>query len=218
MTISSINRTGNTPVHETKMGDHAESLPLRSRDNEPTDTETIHQSRATDSDSHGQVLHRFDTDNKERTSFFRRHLSTPWTHKSAHAGLLSPPSGTNSSPVCPPLPGKGPLGLRLLAASPDPLVELIFVHGLGGGSVKTWQKGGDPSLFWPKAWLPTEAELRHVSVHSFGYDADWKSSRPSILNVQDFGTALYEDIRSSTWLREHATVGSFDFHEFKNAR
>lgn len=30
---------------------------------------------------------------------------------------------------------KGPLGLTLLYSPPEPLVDFIFVHGLGGGSV-----------------------------------------------------------------------------------
>lgn len=101
---------------------------------------------------------------------------------------------------------KGPLGLRMLSASAEPLVELIFVHGLRGGSVKTWQKGSDPSLFWPQEWLRAEPEFRNVTVHSFGYDSDWGSSKPSVLNVHDFGRALYEEIRSSPWLRQFPKV------------
>ena len=42
---------------------------------------------------------------------------------------------------------KGDLGLQLLRSSPEPLVDIIFVHGLRGGSVKTWRKGDDPALF-----------------------------------------------------------------------
>lgn len=169
--------------------------------------------RSRDDDSPISNSNSGSTKNKARASFFHRRLgSSAWTTKGSKidAEPLSstpPPMASTSSASTSP-PTKGPLGLRLLTASPDPLVELIFVHGLGGGSVKTWQKGSDPKLFWPQAWLPTESELRHVSVHSFGYDADWKSSRPSILNIHDFGTALYEEIRSSTWLRQHATVRS----------
>ena len=41
----------------------------------------------------------------------------------------------------------GPLGLNLLHSPPEPLIDFIFVHGLRGGSIKTWTKGGDPRLF-----------------------------------------------------------------------
>ncbi|KAI0436943.1 NACHT and WD domain protein [Xylaria telfairii] len=72
-----------------------------------------------------------------------------------------------------------PFGLRLLHASPQPLIDIIFVHGLRGGSSKTWRKGDD--------------------VRS-----DWGSLNPSVLNVHDFWQALYEELRSSPNLRQIA--------------
>ncbi|KAI0376958.1 NACHT and WD domain protein [Hypomontagnella monticulosa] len=98
---------------------------------------------------------------------------------------------------------RGPMGLRVLHSSPEPLVDLIFVHGLRGGSIKTWRKGDDPRMFWPRLWLPTEPGLQHVNIHSFGYDSDWASTKPSILNVHDFGQSLLEEMRNSPHLREH---------------
>ncbi|MBE3042469.1 hypothetical protein IMZ48_07795 [Candidatus Bathyarchaeota archaeon] len=86
--------------------------------------------------------------------------------------------------------GRGPLGLRLLHSSPDPLIDLVFVHGLRGGSVKTWRKGDDARFFWPQLWLPTEPGLRHVKIHSFGYDSDWTGAKTGILGVHDFGQSL----------------------------
>ncbi|KAI1455463.1 NACHT and WD domain protein [Annulohypoxylon moriforme] len=97
---------------------------------------------------------------------------------------------------------RGPIGLRILHSSPEPLVDLIFVHGLRGGSIKTWRKGNDPRMFWPQLWLPMEPGLRNVNVHSFGYDSDWASTKSSILNVHDFGQSLLEEMRNSPHLRE----------------
>ncbi|KAI9158094.1 Vegetative incompatibility protein [Paramyrothecium foliicola] len=125
---------------------------------------------------------------KRRTSFLRRRFSSKWSQKKEHASEESI---------------RGPLGLQLLFASPEPLVEIVFVHGLRGGSVKTWQKGNDPRLFWPQHWLPTEPDFRNASIHSFGYESDWKSSAPSILSVHDFGQALYEELRTSASLRQN---------------
>ncbi|KAK4214683.1 NACHT and WD domain protein [Rhypophila decipiens] len=98
----------------------------------------------------------------------------------------------------------GELGLHPLHISSDSLIALVFVHGLKGGSVKTWRKGTDPQCFWPKYWLPRESGFENASIHSFGYDSNWGTTRQSILNVQDFGHALFEELRTNKHLREHS--------------
>lgn len=84
---------------------------------------------------------------------------------------------------------KGPLGLSTLI---EPLglavADLVFVHGLGGGSRSTWTKDSDASLFWPQEWLQKDAGFRDVRVHSFGYNSDLE--KQSILNIHDFARAL----------------------------
>lgn len=135
-----------------------------------------------------------DSDKQRRSSFLRRRFSPIWTQRTQKT------ENATDEGV------RGPLGLRLLFASPEPMIDIIFVHGLGGGSVKTWRKGNDPRLFWPQHWLPSETEFRNASIHSFGYVANWKASQPSILGVHDFGQALYEEIRSSSVLRRNPKV------------
>ncbi|KFA45454.1 hypothetical protein S40293_10153 [Stachybotrys chartarum IBT 40293] len=130
-----------------------------------------------------------DREEHRRHLFLRRRFSSKWTQKKEAL--------TDTE-------ARGPLGLRLLVASAEPLIDIIFVHGLRGGSIKTWQKGTDPRLFWPQHWLPTEPEFRNASIHTFGYDSDWKSSEPSVLSIHDFGQALYEEMRSSPTLRRNA--------------
>ncbi len=132
-----------------------------------------------------------DSSDKRRASFLTRRFSTLWTPK---------PENKTDDGV------RGPLGLRLLFASPEPMIEIIFVHGLGGGSIKTWRKGNDARLYWPQHWMPIEPEFRNASIHSFGYEADWKRLQPSILGVHDFGQALYEEMRSSSALRRNPKV------------
>ncbi|KAI0802933.1 hypothetical protein GGR55DRAFT_663555 [Xylaria sp. FL0064] len=95
----------------------------------------------------------------------------------------------------------GPYGLNLLYDAPDPLVDLIFVHGLRGGSIKTWCKGDDLKFFWPQAWLPREEELRNARVHSFGYNADWADTKETELDLHDFGRALLTEMNTSPFLR-----------------
>ena len=100
----------------------------------------------------------------------------------------------------------GPLGLRSLFCAPEPLIDLIFVHGLRGGSTKTWRFGKDQQLFWPQYWLPKEPELVNACIHTFGYESDWGSTKPSILNVHDFGQSLYEELLTSPLLRHNSRV------------
>lgn len=90
---------------------------------------------------------------------------------------------------------KGRLGLITLYAPADLVaVDLVFVHGLNGGSQSTWCKG-DTSYSWPKEWLPNDAAFRDVRIHTFGYASS--ISRESILNVQDFAASLMSAIQDS---------------------
>ncbi|KAH8776786.1 hypothetical protein F5883DRAFT_545457 [Diaporthe sp. PMI_573] len=45
---------------------------------------------------------------------------------------------------------KGYLGLNLLYCPSDPRVDFVFVHGLGGGSRKTWSKTSSIGHYWPQ--------------------------------------------------------------------
>jgi hypothetical protein len=85
----------------------------------------------------------------------------------------------------------GPLGLTTVyRPDADAVADIIFVHGLGGGSRKTWTKNSDPALFWPEQWLPQDPEFRNIRIHTFGYDSDW--NKPSVLGIRDFATNLLQ--------------------------
>jgi hypothetical protein len=84
---------------------------------------------------------------------------------------------------------KGPFGLNTLSDPTGMVVaDLVFVHGLGGGSRSTWTKALDPSLYWPQEWLPQDASFKDVRIHSFGYNSNW--DKDSTLNIQDFAKSL----------------------------
>jgi pimeloyl-ACP methyl ester carboxylesterase len=102
---------------------------------------------------------------------------------------------------------RGALGLNTLYAPSNPLIDFVFVHGLGGGSTKTWCLSEDPTLFWPKEWLPRDPGFSKVQIHSFGYDADWSSSKstPS-LNIHDFGRSLLERLLTSSYVSDSRKV------------
>lgn len=102
---------------------------------------------------------------------------------------------------------KGPLGLTTLYEPQEatPAVDIVFVHGLGGGSRKTWAKTVDPLHFWPKAWLPEDVDFKDVRIHSFGYNADWGERRQSILNIHDFAQSFLGEIKNNPLIRRSNT-------------
>jgi hypothetical protein len=107
-----------------------------------------------------------------------------------------------------PSPGvnlRGPLGLNLVHESAEPLLEFVFVHGLNGGSRKTWTFGEDPDLFWPKEWLSRDPAFKNVRIHTFGYDSNWTEGK-AIYNIHDFGQALLNDILTSPHMRADVEV------------
>ena len=100
----------------------------------------------------------------------------------------------------------GSLGLKLLYSPPDPLIDFIFIHGLRGGSVKTWCKSSDLRLFWPQAWLPRDPDLQNARIHSFGYNSNWGDSSDASLDLHDFGRSLLGELATSPVLRNGKQV------------
>ncbi|MCJ1382328.1 hypothetical protein MMC17_005441 [Xylographa soralifera] len=96
---------------------------------------------------------------------------------------------------------KGSTGLNLLYQPAKTLVELVFVHGLGGGSRKTWSFSSSFKHFWPQIWLPRDIGFRNVRIHSFGYESDWTSTKDDISNVSDFASSLLNALFYSSSLR-----------------
>ncbi|KAK3394402.1 hypothetical protein B0H63DRAFT_388006, partial [Podospora didyma] len=100
---------------------------------------------------------------------------------------------------------KGPLGLTTLHESSSPVADVVFIHGLGGGSRKSWSYSPSPDHFWPLAWLPTDPDFTQVRIHTFGYKADWGERRQSILNIHDFAQSLLNALRNDPAIRRTST-------------
>lgn len=112
---------------------------------------------------------------------------------------------------------KGPLGLDTVydpESDQAAVVDIIFVHGLNGGSQSTWSKGNKPSNNWPKEWLPMDDAFCGVRIHSFGYSSG--IGRASILNVRDFASSLLAAIKDSPVLNrgEKVRIPVFLCHSF----
>jgi len=102
---------------------------------------------------------------------------------------------------------RGKLGLNLICDRAEPLVEIVFVHGLGGGSRKTWCKDDDLRLYWPKEWLQRDPEFKNARVYSFGYDSEWVTRKGTQLDVHDFGKSLLSALLGDRFIRRGRNVG-----------
>lgn len=96
---------------------------------------------------------------------------------------------------------RGSLGLNLLYSPPEPLVDFVFVHGLGGGSRKTWSKTHKPYHYWPKEWLPRDPDFSNCRIYSFGYASDWSERRDSVLEINDFAASLLGETKNDPGIR-----------------
>jgi hypothetical protein len=104
----------------------------------------------------------------------------------------------------------GSLGLEtLFDPSGSIAVDLLFVHGLNGGSQSTWTKGLDSTLFWPQEWLPHDDSFQDVRIHTFGYDSNL--GKGSILDIQDFAKSLLGSIQHSPTMSHSSNVSIVGF-------
>lgn len=76
------------------------------------------------------------------------------------------------------------------------------MHGLQGGSRKTWSSSKRLEHFWPKEWLSRDPGFQNARVHSFGYKSDWMNTKSSILNINHIAGTLLASIQSSPSMRE----------------
>src|SRR5688572_5693815 len=69
--------------------------------------------------------------------------------------------------------------------------DLVFVHGLGGGSRSTWMEGKDSAGFWP-LWIG--ADFPSIGVWTLGYQADVSAWTSESMPLADRGTAILETL------------------------
>lgn len=116
--------------------------------------------------------------------------SLPQTSTNLFSRRISDHSRKNSEP------DPGPLGLNIVyTPGNDHKVDIVFIHGLGGTSRRTWSKNEDPELFWPLKFLPLEPDVRLARILTFGYDANFRTAGNVSTSVLDFAKDLLFDLK-----------------------
>jgi hypothetical protein len=62
-------------------------------------------------------------------------------------------------------------GLTEVYSATNPLVDIVFVHGLNGHPHNTWSTT-KPDVFWPADLLPAALEDQRPRILTYGYDAN----------------------------------------------
>ena len=76
-----------------------------------------------------------------------------------------------------------------------PVVDIIFIHGLGGQSHYTWSYKKDLELFWP-SWLHQESGLAEVRISTYGYDSRiWPAFERNFSCIDDFSLELLARVK-----------------------
>ncbi|KAI0132551.1 WD40-repeat-containing domain protein [Xylariales sp. AK1849] len=85
-----------------------------------------------------------------------------------------------------------PQGLTVLhSPEKERVVDILFIHGLGGTSRRTWSRNRDLDFLWPQLWLPNEPDFARARILSFGYNAHYASTKHhAALTISDFANDL----------------------------
>ncbi|AEO64728.1 uncharacterized protein THITE_2142551 [Thermothielavioides terrestris NRRL 8126] len=110
---------------------------------------------------------------------------------------LSPSQNPHSSTRDAEPSGEDPLGLTLVhRPRGQRRADIVFVHGLGGSSRKTWSHNRDPELFWPLKFLPSEPEINEARILTFGYNANFRpGSGRNKMSIPEFAMDLLCDLK-----------------------
>jgi tetratricopeptide (TPR) repeat protein len=82
-------------------------------------------------------------------------------------------------------------------------VNAVFVHGLGGHAIDTWQRDGDDTTFWP-AWL--SRDIPGLTAWTLAYDAPPSNWRGADMALQDRATNVLERLLGEPELRGRPLV------------
>ena len=92
--------------------------------------------------------------------------------------------------------------LVLLHQPIETKVDLVFVHGIGGGARGTWSYSKADVDCWPQRFLPFEQGYENCRIQSFRYTAGLTKEDPYASTVADYAQALLALLVSSPALKE----------------
>ena len=96
------------------------------------------------------------------------------------------------------------IGLKTMHTPPEPLIDLVFVHGLSGGSHRTWTRSGKRNYFWPEMWLPNDPGFKHVRISTYGYQHVASDDR--VFNISEIATRLLSEMTASPLIKDSPKV------------
>ncbi|KAL1851758.1 hypothetical protein VTK73DRAFT_9363 [Phialemonium thermophilum] len=117
----------------------------------------------------------------------------PTASSRTHArGTRAATAGSTQTPA-----SEDPLGLTVVYQPPGaPVADVVFVHGLGGSSRRTWCHNRDLELFWPARFLPLEPVVGAARILTFGYNAGFgPGSAKSRIAILDFAQELLYELK-----------------------
>jgi hypothetical protein len=94
-------------------------------------------------------------------------------------------------------------------------VDIVFVHGLGGSSHRTWSYNRDPNFFWPLKFLPSNPPVDEARILTFGYNANFRpgsGSGGNKMSILDFAKDLLWELK---YARDESAGGNLRMGEVR---
>lgn len=95
-----------------------------------------------------------------------------------------------------------------------PLVDVFFVHGLGGKSEQSWSRHKTKESFWPR-WLKQELGLERARLSTFGYPSTiLPTLSKDITTIRDFAADfLFQATQYANEENKEVPMGQVRFYE-----
>jgi pimeloyl-ACP methyl ester carboxylesterase len=88
-------------------------------------------------------------------------------------------------------------GLTILYEPRDiPSADLVFIHNLGGGSIRSWSDESRIDSLWPLQWLSGDDAVRTARICTYGYNSHLSATDPGVLlDITSYAKDLLSKLR-----------------------